>query len=69
MENEVFADSLPNSLYNNISGFTHDYYSGLTARAEDPTRCLGISPQAWAYGGPVAHEGQTEDGNPDVVIE
>lgn len=69
MENEVFADTLPNSLYNNFSGFTHDYYSGLTARADDPTKCLGISAQVWAYGGPVVHEGATQSGDPDVVIE
>ena len=25
-----------NSIYNNESGFTHDYYSGTTALASDP---------------------------------
>ncbi|MCB1257118.1 MAG: hypothetical protein KDB26_08445 [Microthrixaceae bacterium] len=44
---------IPNSIYNNESGFTHDYYSGTVAKAEDPTRCLGITPEAWSYGGPV----------------
>jgi hypothetical protein len=45
---------LPNSIYNNQRGFTHDYYSGLTATADQPTRCLGITPSAWASGGPVS---------------
>jgi hypothetical protein len=44
---------IPNSIYNNQSGFTHDYYSGTTATASDPSRCLGITPAAWASGGPV----------------
>lgn len=46
---------IPNSIYNNQSGFTHDYYSGTTAVPTDPSRCLGITPAAWATGGPVTH--------------
>lgn len=46
---------IPNSIYNNESGFTHDYYSGLTATAGDPTRCLGIDSRAWSFGGPVSN--------------
>jgi hypothetical protein len=42
-----------NSIYNNRSGFTHDYYSGTTAIATDPDSCLGITRAAWASGGPV----------------
>jgi len=45
---------IPNSIYSNDSGFTHDYYSGQTATADRPERCLGISPEAWAVGGPVS---------------
>lgn len=45
---------IPNSIYNNESGFTHDYYSGTTATQDQPTRCLGISPETWASGGPVS---------------
>lgn len=44
---------IPNSIYNDESGFTHDYYSGTTALPENPQRCLGITPDAWARGGPV----------------
>lgn len=44
---------IPNSIYNNLSGFTHDYYSGQTATADQPTRCLGINQEAWRSGGPV----------------
>jgi LysM repeat protein len=44
---------IPNSIYNNDRGFTHDYYSGTTARPDQPTQCLGITPAAWASGGPV----------------
>jgi hypothetical protein len=42
-----------NSIFNNRSGFTHDYYSGTTALASDPDSCLGITRAAWASGGPV----------------
>lgn len=47
-EDETEDVEIPNSIYNNNSGFTHDYYSGTTALASDPNRCLGITPQAWA---------------------
>ncbi len=42
-----------NSTYNDASGFYHDVYSGLTARPDDPDRCLGIPASAWMAGGPV----------------
>lgn len=54
---ELENDPIPNSIYNNQSGFTHDYYSGTIARADDPTRCLGITPFAWSHGGPVSSLG------------
>jgi hypothetical protein len=56
-EDETLANPIPNSIYNNESGFTHDYYSGKTATADQPTRCLGITSEAWAFGGPVSHSG------------
>lgn len=61
-ENYVWADEtdanlIPNSIYNNESGFTHDYYSGTTATADEPTRRLGITPEAWMLGGPVTKPG------------
>jgi len=56
-EDETLANPIPNSIYNNDSGFTHDYYSGNTATADQPSRCLGIPPEAWALGGPVSHSG------------
>ena len=56
-QDETLANPLPNSIYNNESGFTHDYYSGLTATVDQPSRCLGITPDAWALGGPVSHSG------------
>lgn len=52
-EDETDANPIRNSIYSNASGFTHDYYSGTTAMASEPTRCLGITPAAWALGGPV----------------
>jgi hypothetical protein len=52
---ETNGNPIPNSIYNNDSGFTHDYYSGTTATANDPTRCLGINAQAWAFGGSVSN--------------
>jgi len=52
---ETNANPIPDSIYNNNSGFTHDYYSGLTATADAPTRCLGINRDAWSYGGPVSN--------------
>lgn len=54
---ETIASPIPNSIYNNESGFTHDYYSGMIATADQPYRCLGITPEAWALGGPVSHSG------------
>lgn len=54
---ETDANLIPNSIYNNQSGFTHDYYSGATATADQPTRRLGITPEAWRYGGPVTKPG------------
>jgi hypothetical protein len=41
---ETNANPIPNSIYNNESGFTHDYYSGTTATADQPARRLGITP-------------------------
>lgn len=59
---ETDANPIPNSIYNNAGGFTHGYYSGTTALASDPLRtCLGITPLAWATGGPVS-----KPGTPDV---
>ena len=46
---------IPNSIYNDWSGYTHDYYSGTIATPDQPSRCLGITPAAWASGGPVTH--------------
>jgi hypothetical protein len=51
---ETDANPIPNSIYNNASGFTHDYYSGTAALATNPTRCLGIPPITWATDGPVS---------------
>lgn len=51
---ETEASPIPNSIYNNEAGFTHDYYSGQTATWDQPARCLGITPEAWATGGPVS---------------
>ena len=56
-QDETNAQPIPNSIYSNTAGFTHDYYSGTVARAEAPTVCLGIGPQVWAWGGPVTHSG------------
>ena len=50
---ETDANPIPNSIYSNAAGFTHDYYSGFTATADQPTRRLGITPEAWSLGGPV----------------
>lgn len=44
---------IPNSIYNNQSGFHRDYYSGQTAQTGQPNACLGIGPQVWATGGPL----------------
>lgn len=51
---ETAFDLIPNSIYHNSSGFTHDYYSGTVATADQPTRCLGITRTAWALGGPAS---------------
>ncbi len=51
---ETDLNPVPNSIYNDQSGFTHDYYSGTTALASAPAQCLGITPAAWAAGGPVS---------------
>jgi len=51
-QDETLADPIPHSIYNNASGFTHDYYSGTTALPSDPTTCLGITREAWASGSP-----------------
>jgi hypothetical protein len=57
---ETDLDPIPNSIYNNESGFTHDYYSGTTALSSQPDRCIGITPGAWATGGPVSHPSRPE---------
>jgi hypothetical protein len=54
LQDETDANLIPNSIYNNYSGFTHDYYSGTTATPDQPTRCLGITQEAWASGGPIS---------------
>lgn len=51
---ESASNPIPNSIFNNNSGFTHDYYSGLTAQASNPRHCIGITSKAWASGGPVS---------------
>jgi hypothetical protein len=61
---------IPNSIYNNWSGFTHDYYSGRTATPDQPTRCLGITPATWATGGPVTRPiSNPGDLNGDLVVD
>jgi len=59
-EDESPAAPIPNSIYNNATGFTHDYYSGTTASAADSQRCLGIDRAAWARGGPATHPSTAE---------
>ncbi|MEO8256723.1 MAG: HYR domain-containing protein [Acidobacteriota bacterium] len=51
---ETDTNLIPNSIYHNDSGFTHDYYSGTTALSTNPTRCLGITAAAWTTDGPVS---------------
>jgi hypothetical protein len=63
---------VPNSIYNNQAGFTHDYYSGTTATVDQPNRCIGITPATWATGGPLTHPIQhpgdlNGDGKVDVT--
>lgn len=53
-EDETLSNPIPNSIYSNAAGFTHDYYSGLTATPDQPLRCLGITALAWATGGSVS---------------
>lgn len=61
---------IPNSIYNNLSGFTHDYYSGLTATPDRTDRCLGINPATWATGGPVSRPIQNPgDLNGDARVD
>lgn len=57
LQDETNSNPIPSSIYNNAQGFTHDYYSGLTATADMPSRCLGIPDSAWAQGGPVSKGG------------
>ncbi|NJO09533.1 MAG: hypothetical protein HC873_07585 [Leptolyngbyaceae cyanobacterium SL_1_1] len=47
LQDETEEQPIPNSIYNNESGFTHDYYSGLAATPDQPNRCLGISSATW----------------------
>jgi hypothetical protein len=53
LQDESDDNPILNSIYNNDVGFTHDYYSGTTAKPENPNHCLGITPSAWSFGGPV----------------
>ncbi|MBE7502411.1 MAG: hypothetical protein HS113_19425 [Verrucomicrobiales bacterium] len=53
LEDETDARPIPNSIYHNVSGFTRDYYRGETATPDQPQRRLGLTPEAWAAGGPV----------------
>jgi hypothetical protein len=62
LQDETDDNPIPNSIYNNESGFTHDYYSGETATADQQTRCLGITPNAWASGGPVSRPSSSAEG-------
>lgn len=64
---ETDANPIPNSIYNNESGFTHDYYSGTTATPDQPTRRLGITPEAWMFGGPVTKPGLLSSGTPPAI--
>lgn len=64
------TNPIPNSIYYDLSGFTHDYYSGLTATPDQPDHCLGITPATWATGGPltrpIQHPG---DLNGDLKVD
>ena len=46
-----------------------DYYSGTTSLASDPLRCLGITPAAWATGGPVSLPGELPALSPEEEIQ
>lgn len=50
---ETETNPIPNSVYNNSRGFTHDYYSGTTAVPSKPTTPLGINASAWRSRKPV----------------
>lgn len=63
---ETDANPIPNSIYNNEAGFTHDYYSGTVATADQPTRRLGITPEAWMLGGPITKP-DVPSGPPPVI--
>jgi len=60
---------IPNSIYHNESGFTHDYYSGTTATPDQPARRLGITPLAWATGGPVSKPGFSQPPTPEQQLQ
>lgn len=53
LQDDSDINAIPNSIFNSTSGFTHDYYSGVTALKTSPSRCLGITRTAWTSGGPV----------------
>jgi len=53
LQDDSDINPIPNSIFNSTSGFTHDYYSGVTALKTSPNRCLGITRTAWASGGPI----------------
>lgn len=64
------SNPIPNSIYNNYSGFHHDFYSGTTALPSQPNACLGITPAAWASGGPVTRPRVNPgDVNGDQVVD
>jgi hypothetical protein len=44
----AYPHAVPNSIYDNWSGYHHDILSGTIALSSDPTTCLGIPPFAWA---------------------
>ncbi|HEU4509450.1 MAG TPA: HYR domain-containing protein, partial [Pyrinomonadaceae bacterium] len=64
---ETDANPIPNSIYNNESGFTHDYYSGTVATVDQPLRRLGITPEAWTWGGPVTKPGMQSSPPPAIT--
>lgn len=66
---EMDAHPIPGSIYNNESGFTHDYYSGTTALSSQPDRCIGITPAAWATGGPVSQPSRPDTLTPLQQID
>jgi uncharacterized repeat protein (TIGR01451 family) len=53
LSEQTSGNPIPNSAYNDYNGFTHDYYSGTTALANEPNRCLGATAFAWSRGGPL----------------